>query len=103
MLENRAPAGGSHNVDQVVGEAHSEDVADPSFLARLTMAGPHRAMMLDRILLSSFVQPMEWDRPLVDTPNPDLEAGHSIIDRWAPFNQRDSSVANMRDLYPTFL
>ena len=40
---------------------------------------------------------MERDRLSVDTPALGLEAC------WAPFNQRDSSVAHMRNLYPTLL
>ena len=59
--------------------------------------------MLNRIVLSSFVQPMERDRPSVGTPTPDPEATQSIIDHWAPFNQRDSSITHMGDLYPTLL
>ena len=51
-----------------MGEAPLETASDPSFLARLAMASPHKARMLDRIVLSSFVKPMEWDRPSVDTP-----------------------------------
>ena len=53
--------------------------------------------MPNRIVLSSFFQPMERDRLSMDTPALGLEAC------WAPFNQRDSSVAHMRDLYPTLL
>ena len=52
---------------QVVGEAPSEVTADLAFLARLVMAGPHRMRMPNRIVLSSYVQPMEWDRPSMDT------------------------------------
>ena len=31
------------------------------------------------------------------------EAAKEIIDRWTPFNKRESSITHMRDLYPTFL
>ena len=58
-LEDRAPVGGFPNVDQVVGEAPSEVTADLAFLARLVMAGPRRMRMPGRIMLSSYVQPME--------------------------------------------
>ena len=34
---------------------------------------------------------------------PSLEAAREIIDRWSPFNKRESSVACMCDLYPTLL
>ena len=73
-LEDITPTKGSHIVDQVVWGAPSEVATDPSFLTRLAMAGPRRAKMLDRIVLSSFVQPMEWNRLSVDTLTPGLEA-----------------------------
>ena len=66
-LEDQAQAGGSPNTDQVVGEAPLEAAADLSFMARLAMVGPRRARMLDSIVLSFFVQPMEWDRLSVNT------------------------------------
>ena len=34
---------------------------------------------------------------------PGLVAAWEIIDCWSPFNKRESSVAYMRDLYPTLL
>ena len=81
ILEDRAPAGGSPNADQVLGEAHSEVVTDQAFLARLTIISLHKARMVDRIVLSSYVQSMEWDHPFVDAPVLGLEAAQSIIDR----------------------
>ena len=102
-LEDRAPVEGFPNVDQVVGEAPSEVTADLAFLARLVMAGPRRMRMPSRIVLSSYVQPMEWDCPSMDTLAPGPKAAQSIIDCWAPFNQMDSSVAHMHDLYLTLL
>ena len=74
-------AGGSYNANQVVVEAPSEVAADSSFLARLSMAGLRRARMSDRIVLSSFVQLIEWDRPSVDTPALGPEVAQSIIGR----------------------
>ena len=59
--------------------------------------------MPDGLLLSSYVPPQEWVHPLVDTVAPGLEGTREIIDRWSPFNKRESSVAHMRDLYPTLL
>ena len=102
-LEDRALAGGSPNTDQVVVEAPSEAATDPLFLARLAMVDPRKARMPDRIVLRSFVQMMEWDRPSVDTPALGPKAAQSIIDRWAPFNKRDSFVVHMCNLYPTLL
>ena len=58
---------------------------------------------LDRLVLNSLVNLMKWDQPLVYTFVPSPDVAQSIIDRWNPFNQRDTYVANMRDLYPTNL
>ena len=102
-LENRALAEGSHNGDQVMGEAPSKEAVDQAFLTKHSKAGSRRAMMPNRIMLSSFVQSMEWDRPSMDIPTPGLKAAHLIIDRRASFNKRDPSIAHMSDLYPTLL
>ena len=32
---------------------------------------------------------------------PGLDSARSIIDRWDPFNKRDTSVTDMRELYRT--
>ena len=79
-LEDRALAGGSPDVDQVLGEAPSEMASDLAFLARLTMVRPCKARMVDRMVLSSYFQSMEWDRPFVDTSVPGPKAAQSIID-----------------------
>ena len=46
---------------------------------------------------------MGLDHPSMDTPTLGPKATQSIIDPYAPFNQRDSSVARILDLYPTLL
>ena len=46
---------------------------------------------------------MRWDHPSTDTFVPSLDAAQSIIDRWNPFNKRDTSVTDMHELYPTNL
>ena len=33
---------------------------------------------------------------------PDLEGALEIIHRWSPFNQAESPVAHIRDLYPNY-
>ena len=49
--------------------------------------------------------PLDVDRslgeqPSSDVPIPGPDTTQSIIDRWSPFNQRDTSVAHMHHLYP---
>ena len=39
----------------------------------------------------------------MNTVAPGPKVAREIIDRWNPFNKRESSIANMRDLYPTLL
>ena len=46
---------------------------------------------------------MKWDHPLTDASVPCLDFTHSIINYWNPFNKRDASVPDMRELYPTNL
>ena len=84
-------------------EAPIEVVVAPSFLTRLASFGPRRLRMLDRWLLSTYVPPQEWIHPLADIVAPGPKGTREIIDRWSPFNKRESLVAHMRDLYPTLL
>ena len=54
--------------------------------------------MPDRLLLSSYVPPQEWAHPSADIVALGLEGAQEIIDRWSPFNKRESSVMHMRDV-----
>ena len=54
-------------------------------------------------MLGSYVKPMEWGRPSMDTLALGPNEARSIIDHWNPFNKRDSSTTHMRELYPTLL
>ena len=58
-LEDQAPVRGSPNANQVLGEAPSEAAFDQVFLDKLAIASPRRVRMVDRMVLSSYVQPME--------------------------------------------
>ena len=73
-LEDRAPTGGSLIANQFVGQAPPAVAAYLAFLVRLARVGPRRAKMLDKLVLSSYVHPMEWDRPSVDMPTHGPEA-----------------------------
>ena len=39
----------------------------------------------------------------MDTSAPGLDEARSIIDRWNPFNKRDSCAIHMSELYPNLL
>ena len=46
---------------------------------------------------------MKWDHLLANTSIPGPDSAQSIIDRWNPFNKRDTSVTDIHELYPTNL
>ena len=54
-------------------------------------------------MLGSYAKQIDWGRSLVNMPALSLDEAQSIIDRWNPFDKRDSSVAHMCELYPNFL
>ena len=54
-------------------------------------------------MLNSPVKLMKWDHLLANTYVPGPDAAQSIIDYWNPFNQRDTYVTNMHELYTTNL
>ena len=76
-LEDRALAGGPPNAYQVVSEAPStETIVFPSLLARrssLATFDARKVRLPDRMVLGSYVKPMEWARHSMDTlaPSPD--------------------------------
>ena len=59
--------------------------------------------MPDQLLLSSYVPTQEWVHPSADTVAPGSKRTREIIDYWSPFNKRESSIKNMRDLYSILL
>ena len=94
------PAGGSPSAEGVVAKAPLEVVATP---LKVVMAGSRRLRMPDQLLLSSYVPPKDRVHPLANTVAPGPKGSREIIDRWSPFNKRESSITHIRDLYPTLL
>ena len=90
-----------------MGEAPSvETVVDPPLPTKrsnLTITSPRRPRGPYRLVLNSHVKSMKWDHLLANTSVPCPNAAQSIIDCWNPFNQRDTSITNMHELYPTNL
>ena len=101
------PAGGHSNTNQAVSEASDvKTTIGPLLQARrfsLAIFYSRRARLPIRLMLGLYVKPMEWGRPSVDTSAPGLDKAQSIIDRWKPFNYRDSFAAQIRELYPNIL
>ena len=98
-LEDGAPTGGPPNVDQAVSEAPTiETTIGPL----LQIIWP-RARLPNKLMLGSYVKPMEWSRSSVDTPAPGSNETRPIVDLLNPLKKKDSSAAHMRDLYPNLL
>ena len=106
-LEDGIPAGGPPSVGNIVGEApFTETAVGPLLSARhfnLAIRGPCKPRGSNRLVLNSSVKPMKWDHPPAYSSVPGLYFSQSIINHWNPFNKRDSSVIDMRELYPTNL
>ena len=75
----------SPNADQAISEAlAAETTIGPSLQdGRFSLAilDAHKARLPDRFMLGSYVKPMEWGSPLVDTPDLGLDKAQLIIDR----------------------
>ena len=54
-------------------------------------------------MMSSYNSQQEWVSPSATTMAPGPEGALEIIDRWIPFNKRESSIMHMHDLYPPHL
>ena len=106
-MENGAPVEGSPNVDQVVIETPTVETANSPPLqarwSRLIIPGASRARLPDLLMLGSYVNPVEWGHPSMDTPALSPDEAQSIIDRWNPFNKKDYFISHMSDLYPNLL
>ena len=92
-MEDGVATGGPLNADGVVGEALSEIAIRLSFSARLENDGPHRPRLPNWLVLGSYVLSQKWDHPSADTVAPSPKAAWEIIDRWIPFNKRESSIS----------
>ena len=54
----------------------------------------------DRLVLSSYVELVEWAKPMEDASALNQETTRALINYGRPFDQRDPSVVHMHDLYP---
>ena len=67
-----------------------------------TGTGPSKKQLLNQILLSTYVPPLERVHPLTGMVAPDPKGLLEIVLRWILFNQEESPVVHMRDLYPNY-
>ena len=101
-LDDEIPVGEFPLVDDASVKAslvEATDVPPPQARrAHFTVDGAWRPH--NRLVLNSYVEPMEWARPIKDASAPDQETAQTLINYWRPFDQRDLSVVHMHDLYP---
>ena len=90
-LEDGALARGPPNTDQAVSEAPTAETTICFLLQarqfNLAISNARIARLPDRLMLGSYVKPMEWGRPSMDTLALGPNEARSIIDRWNPFNR----------------
>ena len=72
----------------------------PSQARRISPALPGAWRPLVRLMLGSYVKPLEVVLPKKDALAPDQEVARVLINYWRPFNQRDSPIVHMYYLCP---
>ena len=90
------------NVEEVGMGAPSGVVIALASSPRPTGFGPSKKRFPDRVIVSTYVSPLERVRPSLDMKAPDLEDVLKIARRWNPLNQEESPVTRMHDLYPNY-
>ena len=82
-LEDETPVGELPRVDKESVEA----TGVPPPWARQASSTVHSARRPpNRLVLSSYIEPMEWARPTEDEPTLDQETTRALINYWGPFN-----------------
>ena len=101
-LKERILAGGPSNVGEIGEEAPLGVAPAPMLSTGLANTELSRKGLVDQVLLSTYVSPQERIHPQTGIVSPDPGDAWEIIHRWSPFNQVESPVAHMRDLYPNY-
>ena len=101
-LEEGIPTRGPLNVDEIGEEAPSGVAIAPMLPPRLADTEPRRKRRPDRVLLSTYVPSQERIHLYTSMVSPNPEGSREIIHRWSPFNQAESPVVHMCDLYPNY-
>ena len=79
----------------------SRVVIAPTPLLKSVGAGPSKKRLLDRVLVSTYVPPLERVHSSMVKEVPDLDV-LKFIHRWNPFNYEESLISHMHNLYPTY-
>ena len=87
------------NVEEVEEGAPSGVVTALMPLPKPTGARPNKKGLPDRVLLSTYVPLLERIHPSMGMVAPNPEGVLEIVHRWNPFNQAESPMAHMLNLY----
>ena len=98
-LEKGVPIVSSPNFEEVGKGAPLGVVTASVPPPKPTGTGPSKKPLPDQVLLSTYVLPLERVHPSTGMVAPDLEGVLEIVHRWSLFNQAESSVTHMCDLY----
>ena len=101
-LEDGVPAASPSNVEEVGTGGPLGVIATPAPPPKSTGVGLSKKQMLVWVVVSTYVPSLERVTPLMDTVAPDIEDMLKLTRLWSPFNQEDSPVVHMRDLYPNY-
>ena len=101
-MEEGIPVRGSSNVDEIGDKAPLEVAAAPILPPSHTDTEPSRKMLPDQVLLSTYVPLQERIHHPTGMVALDPEGALKIIHHWSPFNQAESPVAHILDLYPNY-
>ena len=100
-LEGEVPAVNPLSVEEV-GIGALSRVVIPTPLRKPTRAGPSKKWLPDRVLLRTYVPPLERVHPSTNMVALNLEDVLKIVRRWSPLNQKESQVTRMHNLYPNY-
>ena len=86
--EDENPARELPRVDEASIEASLTEATDvlPSQARQAILAVLCAWRALDRLVLSLYIEPMEWAMPKEDALAPDQETARALINYWRPFN-----------------
>ena len=101
-MEEGVSAASPPNVEEVRMDALIGVVTAPTPSPKSSSVGPSRKWLPDRVLVSTYVSPLERVHPSTDMVVSDLEDVLKIVRRWNPLNQKESLVTHIHDLYPNY-
>ena len=71
--------------------------------AKYTRAGCRKPLLLDRMLVNSYLPPHGSAPPMEEVTVPGVKGAQEIVDWWRPFKRVESSTDHLHDMYPMML